>query len=276
MFIFIYYTVALVYGYLFTVLFGVQFTDYTNPFTYLLTLAALLIAFILSFATILLILIVLSTFRKNKPYDNKFNHSIINSVMSFALHIFRVKVTATGLENIPKDKNFVLVGNHQENWDIVVLKTLFKGTIINFIAKEALSHVPILGPWITLLGSIYISREADRSAAESIVKGIKQIRQGTSMGVFPEGKRSFGNELIDFKAGAFKLAMKPKADLLIATQYNTCTIFKKIPWKKYHVYVHILPLFTYEEYQGKKSHEISDIVKSRIQNQLDIFKKTVK
>lgn len=276
MFIFIYYIVALVYGYLFTILFGVQFTDYTNPFTYILTLAALLIAFILSFATILLILIALAPFRKNKPYANKFNHNLINSVMEFALHLFRVKVTATGLENIPRDKNFVLVGNHEENWDIVVLKPLFKGITINFIAKEALSNVPILGPWITLLGSIYISRGADRSAAESIVKGIKQIRQGTSIGVFPEGKRSFGNELIDFKAGAFKLAMKPEADLLIATQYNTCTIFKKIPWKRYHVYVHILPLFPFEEYKGKKSHEVSDIVKSRIQNQLDIFKETVK
>lgn len=276
MVIFLYYLFTIIYGYLFTLWFGVDFTDYTNPNTYLLTIAALLLGVIASFAGILLSLSILSRFRKGKPYDNKFNHQLINSVLVFALHFFRVKVTVTGKENIPKDKNFVLVGNHEENWDIVVLKVIFKDVIINFIAKESLSRTPILGPWITLLGSVFISRDADRSAAESIVKGIKQIRLGTSMGIFPEGKRSFGNELLDFKAGAFKLAMKPKADLLIATQYNTCTIFKKIPWKRYHVYVHIHPLFPYEEYAGMKSIEVSDIVKSRIQNQLDIFKKTVK
>jgi 1-acyl-sn-glycerol-3-phosphate acyltransferase len=276
MYIFIYYSLTILYGYLFTVLFGVDFTNYSNPFTYILSIAALIIGLLLSFVTIVLSLAVISRFREHKEYDNKFNHRLINSVLEFALHLFRVKLTVTGRENIPKDTNFVLVGNHQENWDIVVLKVIFKDKILNFIAKEALSHVPILGRWITLLGNVFISREADRSAAESIVKGIKQVRKGTNMGVFPEGKRSFGNELVDFKAGSFKLAMKPKADLLIATQYNTCTIFKKIPWKRYHVYVHILPLFTYEEYQGMKSHEISDIVKSRIQNQLDIFKETVK
>lgn len=276
MFIFIYYTLLLVYGYLFTLLFHVNFTDWSNPISYLLIIASLLIGVILSFVTIVLFLALLSPFRKNKPYENKLNHAIINSVLAFALHFFRVKVIVTGRENIPKDKNFVLVGNHQENWDIVVLKPIFKDVTINFIAKEALSKVPILGPWITLLGSIYISRFADRSAAESIVKGIKQVRNGTSMALFPEGRRSFSNELLDFKAGAFKLAMKPKADILIATQYNTCTIFKKIPWKRYRVYVHIHPLYSYEEYKDKKSIEIAEIVKGRIQKQLDIYQKTVK
>ena len=95
------------------------------------------------------------------------------------------------------------------------------------------------------------------------------------MAIFPEGKRSFGNELIDFKAGAFKLAMKPKADILIATQYDTCKIFKSFPWKRYKVYVHIHPLLKYEEYEGLSSHELSNKVRDIIQKQLDIYKTTV-
>ncbi len=275
MFIVIYYLFTLLYGYLFTLLFNVEFTDYTNPFTYILTIVSLIIALLLAFVSVVLLLHLMSYIRSRKEYDNKFNHQLVNSVLVLALHLMRVKVIVTGKENIPKDKNFVLYSNHEENWDIIVLKVIFKEKIINFIAKEALSKVPILGRWITILGNIFISRNADRSAAESIVKGIKQVRKGTCMGIFPEGKRSFGNELIDFKPGAFKLAMKPKADILIATQYNTCTIFKKIPWRKYRVYVDIQPLYTYEEYQGKKSIEISNIVKARIQKQLDYYKETV-
>jgi 1-acyl-sn-glycerol-3-phosphate acyltransferase len=96
------------------------------------------------------------------------------------------------------------------------------------------------------------------------------------MGIFPEGKRSFSNEMIDFKPGAFKLAIKPKADILIFVQYDTCTVFKKFPWKRYRVLVHVLPLLTYEEYKDMNSQEISAMVKNRIQNQLDIFKAQAK
>lgn len=276
MFIVLYYVVGLLYAYLLTLLFHVDFTDYTNPFTYILTIVALLIGLIVSFATVILFIFLLGKVRNNKEYDNKLNHKLANSILALGLHIMRVKVNVSGKENIPQDKNFVLVGNHQENWDILILKVIFKDKILNFIAKEALTRLPIFGVWIALLGNIFISREADRSAAESIVKGIRQVKKGTNMGIFPEGKRTFGNELIDFKAGAFKLAMKPKADILICTQYNTCTIFKKIPWKRYQVYVHIHPIYPYEEYEGLKSQEVSAEVKKRIQNQLDSFKETVK
>lgn len=274
--IIVYYLLVLLYTVLFANIFGVDLVAYDNVTTYLFTLLSLIIGFILSFITVISFLGIYGFFRQKKPYDNKFNHVFVNSILALALHLMRVKLTVTGKENIPKDKNFVLVGNHQENWDIIVLKVIFKDKILNFIAKEALSKVPILGRWIVLLGNVFISRDADRSAAESIVKGIKQVKNGTCMGVFPEGKRSFKNEMIEFKAGAFKLAMKPKADLLIVTQYNVCTIFKSVPWKRYHVHVAILPLLTYDEYKDMNSHEVSELVKSRIQIKLDEFKETVK
>lgn len=268
----IYYIITLLYTFLFSMIFGVDFTEYTSVSTYLLTIVSFVIGLILAFVTVILFLSLFYWVRKKKPYDNKFNHRFINSILQLALHLMRVKLTVTGRENIPTDKNFVMVGNHQENYDVIILKVIFKDKILNFIAKEALSKVPVLGNWIVLLGNIFISRDADRSAAESIVKGIKQVRKGTNMGIFPEGRRSFGNDLIDFKAGAFKLAMKPKADILIVTQYDVCTIFKKVPWKRYDVRVHISPLYTYEEYQGMNSHEISAHVKGIINDQLDKFK----
>ena len=136
--------------------------------------------------------------------------------------------------------------------------------------------MPIFGRWFALLGNVFISPGADRSAAESIIKGIRNYKNGIAMGIFPEGKRSFSNEMIDFKAGAFKMAMKPKADILLATQYNTCTIFKKFPWRRYRVYVHVHPIMKYEEYEGLTSREVSAKAKAILQKQLDIFKEQVK
>jgi 1-acyl-sn-glycerol-3-phosphate acyltransferase len=266
--------------YVFIILYGSILVYFTNVYDFnqwtdgLWMFLIIIGSMILSFFTQILMLHIIGIFRKNKPIDDKINHRLASSILKLGLHLMRVKVIVTGKENIPNDK-FVLVGNHQENYDIIILKPIFDGHIINFIAKEALKKLPVFGKWISILGNIYISRDANRSAAESIVKGIKQYKSGTSMAIFPEGKRSFGNEMIDFKAGAFKLAMKPKADILIATQYDTCTIFKSIPWKRYRVYVHIHPLLKYEEYEGLSSHELSAKVKTIIQEQLDKFKTAV-
>lgn len=272
MFIVSYYIFWALYTFLFTLVFNLDFTNLGNPWLYVLVLVSLLIGALLSFITQILAVQVVGLFRQNKGIDDKFNHKFANSILRLGLHLMRVKVTVTGKENIPDpDHHFVLVGNHQENWDILVLKPIFRDHILNFIAKEALTKMPVFGRWIEVLGNVFISRTADRSAAESIIKGIRNYKKGTSMGIFPEGKRTFGNEMIEFKSGAFKLAMKPKADILIATQYDTCKVFKSIPWKRYNIRVHIHPLLTYTEYEGMNSHDLSAKVKGLIQKQLDKF-----
>lgn len=272
MFILSFYLFLGGYTYLLGWLFGLDFNSFTDPIFYLLGIVALLIGFILSFFTQLGILSLVGEFRKGTKFDNKFNHDFGNSLLNLGRHLLRVKVIVTGRENIPKG-NFVFISNHQENFDIIILKPIFKDHPLNFIAKEALTKFPIFGKWIKLLGSIFISKFADRSAAESIVRGIRQVKEGMPMGIFPEGKRSFSNEMIEFKPGAFKLAMKPKADILIGTIYNFAKIFKKFPFKKLKVYVHIHEILKYEDYQELNSQELSEKVKAIIQIKLDDYKK---
>lgn len=275
MFILSFYTFALLYTTLLMWVFPVDFFEYTAITWYLFLAISALIGFVLSFLTQLGILQIVGLLRQHKPKNDPFNHKFTNSLLRLGLHLIRTKVILSGEENIPTEP-FVLVGNHQENYDIIVLKPQFRNTQIGFIAKEALAKLPIFGRWMTTLGSVFISRDPDRSAARSIVQAIKHFESGLSMGIFPEGKRSFGNDMIEFKAGAFKLAMKPKADLLIVTQYDTTTILKRFPWRRYRVYVHIHPILPYADYQHMNSHELSEFVKNRIQAQLDVFAKSKK
>ena len=262
------------YTALFMWILPVNIIEPTNPLWYLFLVLSLLVGFIVSFATQLLILKIVGELRKNKGKMNMFNHRFANSLLRLGLHLMRVKLIVSGRENIPEGK-FVLVGNHQENYDIIILMPIFKDHPLSFIAKEALRKLPIFGKWIEILGNIFIERDATRAAAESIIKGIRNYNDGMPMGIFPEGKRSFGNEMIAFKPGAFKLAMKPKADILIATQYDTCKIFKRFPWRPYKVYVHIHPVIKYEEYQDMNTRELADFVKAKIQVQLDTFQETI-
>ncbi len=272
MYILSFYLFWAIFTILFGIIFKLDFYSFNDLNFYLYGLLSLFIGLILSLIIQLSSLSLVGTLRKGTKIDSKFNHRFANSWLALTLHFLRVKVITTGKENIPT-KNFVLVGNHQENYDIIVLKPIFRDHTITFIAKESIMGVPIIGKWIGLLGNIPISRFADRSAAESIVKGIKQVRQGMSMGIFPEGRRAFGNKMIDFKPGAFKLAIKPKADILVVTIYNFSNILKDYPYKKQKVYVHIHELLKYEDYKGLSSQELANKVKKTIQNQLDKFEK---
>jgi 1-acyl-sn-glycerol-3-phosphate acyltransferase len=275
MIIALYYVLATLYFSLFYIIFGIDISNYTSVVPYLLVIVSLVLSFVLSFASILALVSILGEFRKNKPFNNKFNHDFANGLMRLAMHIIRVKVIVTGKEHIPDHNKFVLMGNHQENYDIPVLMPIFKDHPICFIAKKALFEVPIIGKWIGLLGNVPIGKMADREAAKSIITGIKRHKEGIPFGIFPEGRRSRSNEMIDFKAGAFKLAMKSKSDILIVTQYDMNKVLKSFPWKPYKVYVDFLPILKYEEYKDMNSQDLSDFVKAKIQARLDQFAKEV-
>ena len=270
MLIAMFYGLFALYTFLLGWLFQIDVTNYTNPWTYVLGLIALILGFVLAFGSVLGILSLLGEFRKNKPHTNKFNHYYAKSLLRLAIHIGRIKVTVSGLNHIPEGK-FVLVGNHQENYDIIILMPIFKKHPIAFIAKEPLFRAPIIGKWIKALGNVPIGKEADRAAAMSMVTAIKRYKAGSPMGIFPEGKRSRSNEMIDFKPGALKLAMKPKADILVVTLHNITSIFKKFPWKRYDIKVHIHPILPYESYKDLNTIDLAAQIKSTIQTQLDIF-----
>jgi len=255
------------------IFFGVGFD--LDSFTHVLTYPALIL--ILMFSFVFAVLLLLSSvrlygeIRDKYPTNNKHNHYIANSLLTIGAYFLRLKVITTGKENLPTG-NFVLMGNHQENYDIIIVKPILKDYTINFIGKKSLFKAPFIGKWMSIIGNIPISPFADRSAAESIVKGIKSVKSGNPIGIFPEGKRSFSNEMIEFKPGAFKLAMKSKTDILIVTFYDAAKIKMRIPLRKQKVYVHFNQLLRYEEFKDLSSQELSSKVKAIIQEKLDDFK----
>ena len=274
MHIFSFYFFWIGFTWLFSYLFGVTNSGFDKVWPYLLLIVFIVISLAISLYTQLIIMWVWGRIRKNYDTLNMTNHRYTNSILKLAQHLLRLKIVVSGKENIPKGK-FVFVGNHQENYDIISLKPIFKNHPLNFIGKVSLFKVPFIGPWMYIIGNVPIGKNADRAAAESIIKGIKNYKHGHSVGIFPEGKRSFSNEMIDFKPGAFKLAMKPKADILIGTLYNLEKIFKTFPYKRHKGYIHFLPILKYEDYKDLNSTELSAKVKAIIQVQLDKFKKEI-
>jgi len=130
--------------------------------------------------------------------------------------------TITGRENIPKKGGVCFVSNHDGYFDIILLLA-YCGRPFGFVAKKELVFVPFLNIWIFMLGGLFIDRGNVRKAIRTINNGVKRIKDGGGMLIFPEGHRSKGRGLLPFLPGALKLATmaeSPIVPVAIAGSYN--------------------------------------------------------
>ena len=65
-----------------------------------------------------------------------------------------------------------------------------------------------------------------KQSAQIIVEGIKQLKSGINMVIFPEGKRSKTGRIGEFKAGSFKLATKAKKPVVPVTIDGTLGVME--------------------------------------------------
>ena len=122
------------------------------------------------------------------------------------LTLCRIRVTARGKENVPKDSSLVLVANHLSLIDIPVLMAHLPVSF-RFLAKTSLFKVPFIGWHLHRGGHIRVVREDTRASVRALARARKVLERGISVLVFAEGSRSRG-KMQEFKAGAAHLAVK--------------------------------------------------------------------
>ncbi|MDJ0762582.1 MAG: lysophospholipid acyltransferase family protein [Myxococcota bacterium] len=129
-------------------------------------------------------------------------------------------VSVMGRENIEKKQSYVIVSNHQSQFDIPLLYG-WLGVDFKWVMKQELRKVPALGVACEKVGHIFIDRSNKFKALESIKKAKKNITDGVSVIFFPEGTRSRTGELGAFKMGAFRMALDLDLPILPVTIIGT-------------------------------------------------------
>jgi 1-acyl-sn-glycerol-3-phosphate acyltransferase len=143
-------------------------------------------------------------------------HKVTSKWAMSQLKYSGAKVSVHGQENIPKDIPVVFISNHQGNFDIPLLMSYIdkpKG----FIAKIETLKIPLVRTWMQYIHCVFMDRSNLRKSASAIIEGVKIIKDGHSLVIFPEGTRSKGGPLGEFKAGSFKLATKSNAPIVPIT-----------------------------------------------------------
>ena len=134
---------------------------------------------------------------------NNLFYRIVRPIVRFLfLSLFRPRIK--GIENIPKNENYILAGNHTKWLDPVMLVAIVKDEI-HFLVKDSLFK-GITKPIVKGMGAISVNRKIhDHQALEN---AIDALRKGAVIGIFPEGtiNREKKEPTLPFKIGAVKMA----------------------------------------------------------------------
>ncbi len=144
------------------------------------------------------------------------------------LALCRVKVT--GRENLDPKQSYVFVANHQGAFDIFLVYG-FLNQNIKWVQKQSLRKIPLVGKASEIAGHVFVDNSSAVSRAITIQKAKKQIVDGVSMMMFPEGSRTRDGKLGRFKRGAFQIAIDmglPIVPLTINGSYDVLNARSRI------------------------------------------------
>ena len=229
----------------------------------LLVFGGLFIAVLIVYLSILIIVIIV--FADGNP-KNMLRHNFLTLYSDYVyVRLIGLKLSIEGKENCPTHSRFVVFSNHIEHSDPLYIRMAFPHFPLAFIAKETLFHNFLVKKVIAFVGTVPISRESGRQAMQGILDGIAVLESGRPIVVFPEGTRSYKNEMISFKPGSFKLATKPMAEIIPVCLYDMHELYKKGRRWPAKAYVKLLKPIKPEEYQELDTIRLSELVQSRIQ-----------
>lgn len=200
-----------------------------------------------------------------KNYNLEKAYAFVKKVTKAANKAGRVKIESFGLENIPKENGFIFFPNHQGLFDVLVFLESCP-VPFSFVIKKEASNVILLKQVIAALKAIPIDREDIRQSLQVINQVAEEVKKGRNFLIFPEGTRSrLGNQLLPFKGGTFKSAVKAKCPIVPCALIDSFKPFDEKSIAPVTVKLRYLPPIYYEEYASMKTPEIAEMVKQRIE-----------
>ena len=119
----------------------------------------------------------------------------------------------------------IICANHLNTWDAVGLVTATKRKF-NFIAKEDLFNNPLLS-WIGHLFDVIPIKRGMRDM-EAMKRCLGYLKNGTALGIFPEGTRRGLEKGAKVQNGAAYMALKTKAKVVPVGIQGTFKPFTKV------------------------------------------------
>lgn len=179
----------------------------------------------------------------------------------------KIELQTTGIEHLQQGRSYVVMSNHQSDYDIPVLFQALQ-IPLRMVAKTELFRIPLFGQAMLDSGFIELDRQNRRRAMESLKLAQRRITQdGLSVWIAPEGTRSKSGVMGPFKSGGFYLAIDTEASILPVSIDGTHSVLRsgdRQVHKERSVSVRIHPAVATTDYSRRSLSELRAIVRSAI------------
>ena len=125
-----------------------------------------------------------------------------------------VTLETSGSEHLQSIRPYMLVSNHDSNFDIPVA-FLATRRPIRYLTKKELFGIPIFSLAMRRVGMIETDRAVGVKAIGQVNTGVRDaVARGHTLMIYPEGTRTAGIEVRPFKKGAFRIAIDNQLDII--------------------------------------------------------------
>lgn len=202
---------------------------------------------------------------KSEKYTMQEKFEFLKLIVFHANRAGRVIIDAHGRENLPEKNGYIMFPNHQGLFDVLAIMDC-NTPPFSVVMKKEVKDVFFLKQVFQMVKAIAIDRDDVRQSMQVILQVAKEVQEGRNFIIFPEGTRSKNkNELLPFKGGSFKSAIRAKAPIVPVALIDSYKPFDISSIEKVTVQVHFLKPMYYEEYKDMKSTEIATEVRTRIE-----------
>ncbi len=206
-----------------------------------------------------------------EKYGDLASYKLVQKIVNIIKRRGRIQTDVYGKDTLPKEGGYIMYANHQGKYDAIGILHAHDEPVS--IVIDSVTAKRILADQVIKLvhGARFVKGDIKQQATE-IIRIIKEVKEGKKWLIFPEaGYVDNKNELIDFHAGSFKMALKAKCPIVPVALIDSYKPFGVPSLKKVTTQVHFIEPIMYEEYKDMNTIEISELVKSRIRERIAAY-----
>ena len=180
-----------------------------------------------------------------------------------------IHTKAYGTENLPAEGGYMMYPNHQGKYDALGIMDTHDRPC-SLVMDKAKSNTILVKEFVDLVQGKRLDKKNVRQALSIINEVAKEVSNGARYILFPEGGYDFNNRnnVCNFKAGSFKIALKSKAPIVPVALIDSYRVFNSFWMGPVTTQVHYLKPIYFEEYGSLRTQEIANLVRDRIQEKI--------
>ncbi len=130
-----------------------------------------------------------------------------------------------GLENIPESGPAILASNHLSFSDSIFLPVAVPRKITFMAKSEYFEGTGIRGKvtaaFVRGAGQVPVDRTGGNASMAAITTGVRLLKEGHMLGIYPEGTRSSDGRLYRGKTGVARIALESRVPVIPVAMINT-------------------------------------------------------